>query len=33
MVVGGAAGAVVGAFFGGMLAGNPTPPQLPATSK
>ena len=33
MVIGGAAGAVVGAFFGGMLAGNPTPPQLPATSK
>lgn len=31
MVVGGAAGAVVGAFLGGTLAGNdPPPPQLPS---
>lgn len=30
MVVGGAAGAVFGAFLGGTLAGEETPPQLPA---
>lgn len=31
MVVGGSAGAVLGAFVGGMVAGeDPTPPQLPA---
>jgi hypothetical protein len=30
MVIGGATGAVVGAFIGGALAGNEPPPQLPA---
>jgi len=30
MVVGGAAGAVFGAFLGGTLSGEETPPQLPA---
>ncbi len=30
MVVGGAAGAVLGAFIGGTAAGEDTPPQLPA---
>ena len=30
MVVGGAAGAVLGAFIGGTVAGEDPPPQLPA---
>jgi outer membrane lipoprotein SlyB len=30
MVVGGAAGAVLGAFIGGTMSGEETPPQLPS---
>jgi hypothetical protein len=33
MVIGGAAGAVVGAFIGGALAGNESPPQLPVAAR